>query len=221
MSCNNMCSSNQSPGRPLIAMLSGILILLCISVMTVEAANDAAAQKNSGEFRPKAERVQIAPGADNVDQKLPERINDIQGDRAVATDPDTGTLPAGKAVMKGRAQVIEPASVSESTSPSSDSGNKKARPKPDPNFAGTSIGAAGAMGAPVVKEKKHSLNKRGEVAKARHVKSVVAHGDSPELQANNEKRRKIKEHFKTLLENREERKAKKTDGQAPAEGGSK
>jgi hypothetical protein len=93
---------------------------------------------------------------------------------------------------------------------------KKTRPRPDPNFAGTSIGTAGAKSVPHVEEKMHSFNKQGEITKARHVKSVVEHGDSPELQDHNEKRRSITEHFKARLEAREERRPKMSDKQGPA-----
>jgi len=92
----------------------------------------------------------------------------------------------------------------------------KSRPRPNPSFAGPSVRATAVM-VPASDERKHSLSKRGEVTKARHVKSVVAYSNSPELQQRNEKLRKIKEHFKRQLENREERKAKKADEPAPAE----
>lgn len=93
----------------------------------------------------------------------------------------------------------------------------KTRPRPNPNIAGPSVKSTAVM-VPASDERKHSLSKHGEVTKAHHVTSVVAHSNSPELQDRNEKLRKIKEHFKKQLENREERKAKKAGGPPPAEG---
>jgi hypothetical protein len=133
---------------------------------------------------------------------LPERIIDIE---AVYADPGMGNLPDGKPVTKGRPQSIVPAAVSESTTPAADRVRKRA--KPDPNYAGTPVGNAAVAKRRVFEEKKPATVKRDETTRARHVKSIVEHGDSPELQAHNEKRRKIKEHFKTSLESREARKS--------------
>lgn len=100
------------------------------------------------------------------------------------------------------------------------SAKNKSRPRLNPNVAGPSVKSTAVM-VSASDERKHSLSKHGEVTKARHVKSVVAYSNSPELQERNEKLRKIKEHFRRQLENREERKVKKAGGPPPAEGAGK
>lgn len=96
----------------------------------------------------------------------------------------------------------------------------KTRPRPNPNIAGPSVKSTAVM-VSASDERKHSLSKHGEVTNAHHVTSIVAYSNSPELQERNEKLRKIKEHFRRQLENREERKVKKAGGPPPAEGAGK
>lgn len=99
----------------------------------------------------------------------------------------------------------------ESSSPEANSVIKRARPKPDQSYAGASIAANGIARAAASEEKKYSMRKRIETTRAGHAKRAVEHGDSPELQARNEKLRKIKEQFKIDLEKREERKSRRID----------
>jgi len=101
--------------------------------------------------------------------------------------------------------------VNESLTPEASTSMKRARPKPNRNYAGASIGATGIARAAKSEEKKYTMHKRVETSRAQHAKSVVEHSDSPELQARNEKLRKIKEQFRTELEKREERNVGKSD----------
>ena len=102
---------------------------------------------------------------------------------------------------------VSPSGEAAKQSVSDDAGNT-GRPKPDRGYKGNSVGAAGMVHAPVRGEKRYSMSAREETTKARHVKSVVEHDDSPELNGRNEKLRKIKERFRNELEKREERRAK-------------
>lgn len=117
----------------------------------------------------------------------------------------------GKVRPETRQTPLAPGAAGESPNPEADNGKKKARPRPDRNYAGISISTGAIVKTADSEAKKYSLDKQGETTRARPARSAVEHGGSAELQARNEKLRKIREHFKTELDKREERNQGKSD----------
>lgn len=195
--------------------LSAICLAAILGAFSVASANETPIRDGEG-IRIKSESAVVentAAAKRIADDSLQTQHGTIKisGSGGVVNTPLPQTQSSLNAVLHENA-----AAPSKEYPPNAADAKNKSRPRPNPSFAGPSVRATAVM-IPASDERKHSLSKRGEVTKARHVKSVVAYGNSPELQKRNEKLQKIKEHFKRQLENREERKAKKAGGPGPAE----
>lgn len=208
-----ICHSISRKRTRLKTVLTGLLFIACFGAMAVHAGEDAAVQEGPGEVRLTTESMPLGPPPASGKRPLEDDHGIMHGTIDVpagAGQPEApaDTTPLPKTSPSLNNNPSTPAAAS-ATGPGTEAVKNRQRVAPSPTYKGPSIAATRTTGAPSAKEKQYSPHKQAQTTRAQSVKSEVAHADSPELQAYNEKRKRIKDHFKAQLENRPERKAKK------------